>query len=244
MVLLYILLGLVLLIALLLIAPVMIFASLDQNGLKVDARYLFFKFKILPDDKPDSGGKLQATVAKLLSALDSDVRKAKKDKSGRKTGKKKGQPSAWKLLKKDHGFFGAIATLFRMVGAEVYLVVYVIRRISIDKLRARISLCGEDAAQAAVRSGQWCAWCYPIVSLVSCAVRRLKSDIVISPDFLSDEDRFDIQLRARFALGSAVMGVIKTIIRLVRSEVADRIDEANDGLDIPPVRTGNNTNKK
>ena len=219
MVLLWILLGLIAALAILVCVPVSLSVVWNGGDPEVKVRYLFISYIIYPSEKnKPRPGTLRAYISDLLTEL-----KKKKTDKPRPAEPQPQQPkkSAWQSLCEQRGFWGAIGYLLRIVAASAQLAAYVLRRSVVSRMKLSVAIGGDDAAAIAITQGQWCAAVYPAVSLVLCSVRRYRGcSVNIVPDFLSAENRYDVDIRLRVMPVWGIIGALKMLVSLARDEVS------------------------
>lgn len=226
MVILWIILGLIGLVALLLHVPVCLHVVWDGGDPVVRLRYLFIAYTVYPSEQEEKQpGKLRQYISDLLSEL-KEKREERKKASQAQQKPREPEKSAWQSLRERRGFFGALHYLLRIVIQSASLAAYVVRRSVISRMKLHIAVGGDDAARIGVTQGQLCAVIYPVVSLVLCSVRRYrKCSVNIIPDFLSSENKYDIDIRMRVKPFHGLVGAVKMLVNLAKAEAGDATAE-------------------
>ena len=100
--------------------------------------------------------------------------------------KEKKKQSLFGSLREQRGFFGAVkffADLGRLLGGGM---VRIYRGVTVERFTLRASVCGEDAADTAIRYGEICCFAFPALSYLLTHARRYRQDIAITPNFAGD----------------------------------------------------------
>lgn len=156
---LYIILGILLFFALLLLLPIKIYASYFES-FKCILYVGFVKIQLYPR-KPKK-------------------RKKKPEKSKEKEEKRKeDKPDA---LKKN-GLSWLVNLIKRTADLAAGVLKDFFARILIKKLQLSIRLAGSDAADTAIKYGKYCAVVYPAVSIITSTVKCPEYGVDIVPDF-------------------------------------------------------------
>lgn len=232
MVVLWIILGLIALLALLLVCPVRLEIKYDGGEPVVLVRYLFLAYTAYPQGEKIAEGKVQIYLTELLGRL----REKQKEKKRRKTASdkpkiEKKQKSTWQRLREDRGFFGAVRYMIHVIRHSVDTGVYIVQHSSIRMLEVKIAVGGGDAAEVGVRYGQMCAAVYPAVSLLVCAAKRYRNcDVDIRPDFFAANDRYSIKAKLNIIPLWGVSGALRMLWAILKSEVSERQVDALDAI--------------
>ncbi len=214
---LYILLGIVALLALLVSVPVVLRVTWDGEDFRLGLRYLFISYSIYPREDKEPG-RLRAYFDGVLERL-----KKKRAEKKPRPAVQKPKKSAWQSLVERKGFFGAIGYYLRVAFKSADLGAYLLRHSVISRMKIHITVGGDDAADIAVRQGQWCAGLYPALSLVLCSVKRYRNcSVNITPDFLSEENKYDIDARLRVKPFRGIVGAVRMLVSLTKAEIGDR----------------------
>lgn len=222
MIVLYILLGLIALLALLVSVPVVLRVTYDGGDPVVRLRYLFVSYTVYPQEKKDPG-KLRSYIDGVLAKLKEKRKERRRKKKPASSVPRPPKKSTWQKLREERGFFGAIGYLLRIVRQSASLGAYLVRKSYISRMKVHVSVGGDDAAQIALDHGKWCAALYPVLSLVLCSVRGYrKSDVRIVSDFLSGRDSYDIDIRLRVKPFHGIAGALRMLLALVKAEAGDR----------------------
>ncbi len=216
MIFLFILLGIIALLALLVSVPVVVCVSFKDGDIHVGLRYFFVRYTVYPKEQ-----KKKSRLRKYLDGVAAELKKKKRKPAS--TAQTRPKESSWKRLRRERGFFGAVGYMLRVTLKSVELGAFLVRKAVISRMKIHIAVGGEDAAGTAVAQGQWCAWIYPLVSLLMCSVRRsVQPDINICADFLSAENRYDIDARLRIKPFHGVVGAARLFGSLLKAEVSER----------------------
>ncbi len=233
MVFLWIILGIIGILALLVSLPVSLRVSFSDGEPLVQVRYLFIAYTLYPSEKEETPkGKLRQYLDGVLAELKKKRDERKKPKNGAQQPEKP-KKSGWQSLREQRGFWGAIGYLIRIICESAELGAYVVRRSVISRCRLHIAIGGDDAAQIAITQGQWCAVIYPVVSLVLCSVKRYRNcSVRILPDFLSPENKYDIDIRLRVKPFHGLTGALRMLVRLSKAELSgeDRAEYSLEAL--------------
>lgn len=164
----YIVLAIVGLIVLLLLCPVVIRVSYEQDELKADARYLFFHSPLL-------GGKKKPK------------KKPKKGKIKTNIVTQKTSVSAWSELRKQ---MGTVETVKLMISSTITFFQSILRLLKGAKVRhleLEIRVTGEDAAAAAINYGEVCAVLYPFLGAVGNHMKLIRPNLNLYCDYEADK---------------------------------------------------------
>lgn len=187
--------GIILLIALLMMVSVTVYVKIDET-VSVKAGALGIRFSLFPAaEKADKPHKKQPP-------------KEKKSASG----EKKPQPQK----KANDRSFGetvdfAVAILRSVVPGAVGLV----RKIRFTRMRIFLSVGADSADDTAVRYGQLCTAVYSLLACIDKAMTLRVKDVSIVPDFVTGETRYDISFCAKLRIGSAVASALGVLFKLI-----------------------------
>lgn len=187
MVALYIILGIVLLIAVLLICPITVrFSYAGKFSAKI--KYLFISIKI-----PDN---------------------SKKPKKNNKENNKENKLQIKEYAKK-HGTADTVREICEIIKILYSRTMWLFKKLIFEKLFVDIKICGSNAAYTAIEYGGVCAAVYPVVSFISTNAKTDIKAVNISPDFnegnkSSAELSGTVKCRAIYALVTLV-SVIKIL---------------------------------
>ena len=205
MIVLYILLGLLCLIALFLCIPVHAIVRYNTE-LELDIRYLFLKFAVLPEqDKPEQK---PAPVKKTTE-------KAAKPKEKK--------PNAFlqtvrRSLKAEgfNGFMELIGAFVRLTGTTV---VQLIKKLRIREFDLYVMTAGPDAAAAAILYGKTCAVIYPAAEMLFRLVPCKKHGVSVDLDYSITEPyvkmEADVSILPIYAVYYAIL-YLKGVIPLFK----------------------------
>ncbi len=225
MIILYILLGLIALLAVLVCVPVVLRVTYDGAGPVVRLRYLFISYTVYPQEDKEPG-RLRAYLDGVLKKLKEKRREWKRRKKPVPAGPRPPKKTTWQKLREERGFFGAVGYILRIVRQSASLGAYLVRRSYVSRMKIHIAVGGDDAAQIAMDHGKWCAALYPAVGLVLSSVRGYKkNDVRVAADFLSGSNSYDIDIRLRVKPFHGIAGAARMMLYLVKAEVGDRQGE-------------------
>ena len=169
MVALYIIGGILLLIALILLLPITAQIKFkDDLDLKV-------KF-------------LGITVYKLKEEEKEKPQKTEKANIGEKPQKK--EQGIFAKLKAKHGFKGAIKELFDFVGKVINKIKPQLLKIKFRKFKLDLIIVGEDAAMTAIEYGAVCGIVYPVLSFIDQNLNIKLKQINVQAGFKHNESEF------------------------------------------------------
>ena len=147
-----------------------------------------------------------------------ETEKPKKEKKAEKD-----EVSQWKrLLKKEgfHGFMEIVKAAGKLLGDTA---IRILKRVKMKHFLLKMTVAGEDAAQAAILYGQTCAVLYPITSLLFTYVRCKRKKISVNVDYKAEENQVDfamvLSIRPIFVIAAGIRALIKAIplVRRVKS---------------------------
>ncbi len=103
--------------------------------------------------------------------------------------KPKKKQSLFGSLREDRGFWGAIGFFVDLGKALGGGMVRIYRGVAIDRFTLRAAVCGEDAADTAIKYGEVCSAAFPALSFLLTHARRYRQDIEITPNFAGDGNK-------------------------------------------------------
>lgn len=163
----YILLGVLALIAVLLLIPLHVRACYDGE-LRVRARYAFVSVWLYPrSEKPEKPPK-----------------KGKPGKPGKKKKAEKSKFSEIEQLLKEEGVAAAADYLAEMAKLTGRAVRKALAAVTVDSLRLKIRVVSGEAASTAVEYGKVCAAVYPAEGFLESLMHVKRRTLDIQPDFL------------------------------------------------------------
>ena len=180
---LWVTLGIVAFLALLLAAPVHVYADYEET-LSLKIRYLFIPYRVLPQkEKPEK------------------PQKEKKKKKAEEEPEQEHKTSKIQEILKEKGLSGFL-TLMKELG-EIGLGAgkKILSHTRISQFRLWVAVSTGDAADTAITYGQTCAVLYPVCAMLIGAGRCRKRQIDIRPDFNGKESRVSCSVRLRISLG-------------------------------------------
>lgn len=236
MIVLYILGGLLALIIILLCVPFQLLAVYDEK-LELTIKYFFIPLQIMPRkkhvSKPKSkfvlwAGEKWKNLCRWFIKLKSKIRKKKQPSADIKKKKKSEtkQKNSFALLREQRGFGGMLALLWRVLTLATGAFRGILRMIVVEKFDFHAEIGGKDAADAAVNYGEMCSVLFPALAFILGSTRKYKKDIVINPNFESDETTVEIDAVIRIVPLFVVFQAIKALVKLVWLEIKDKINEA------------------
>ncbi len=167
---LYIIGGILLLIALILLLPITAQVKFDND--------FFFKVKFLG-----------ITVYKLKEKQEKN--KTKKEKSENNEPKPKAKEQGiFAKLKAKHGFKGAIKELFDFTSKVIVKIKPQLLKIKFRKFKLDLIIVGEDAAMTAIEYGAVCGIVYPVLSFIDQSLNIKLKQINVSAGFKHTESSF------------------------------------------------------
>ena len=184
---LYILLGILLVIFLLLLTPVKLKASYNEN-FRCVLKIGFVKFSLYPP-KP---------------------KKKKKKKPKKADEEQKSKETKKESLIKEKGISWLFDLIKKIADLAVGALKDFFRHIIVKKLLLSISIAGSDAADTAVKYGYCCSAVYPAFGIIVGAVNCKKYGVDISPDFEEEaKSAVNMELEARIKILWLLALVIK-----------------------------------
>ena len=133
---------------------------------------------------------LGITVFDDQKSEEKERKKAKKQK--KKTGKSTSTKDENFLLKtyKQKGLFGTISYCCGILKIVIQNIPNIAKRFKFRKLKFDLTVATDDAADTAIRYGEYCAVLYPTISLLQSVVDLKPSQINICADFDKTETEF------------------------------------------------------
>ena len=162
-----ILLGLVLLVALVLSFPLSFCVRYVNEELYVDLKFLFYKKRLMPQDK-------------------------KEKKSGQKKEPKEDKPK--KDKKPKEAFFDTLERFTELLsaGGSIGRLALSLHKASLD---FKVKVGGQDAADAAIKSGRMSAYLHTAAAVLANLVNVKKRNITVAPDYNSKDSEYDLCAR-------------------------------------------------
>jgi len=198
-----------------------------KDSLEIGIRVLFIPFEVYPKEKFENN-KLISFFRKLSAKFP----KRKKEKPVGVSGdeilqKKKESPFAQLIA--EQGFSGAVGLLLETARLTTGSLGKVLRTTVVDRFDLDIKIADEDAASTAISYGRWCAVIYPAAALILRYVFRYKKNIIIRPDYESEESTFgaDIKLHVYPIAVACIAAALfaKIVWGQVKRTVKQKIDE-------------------
>lgn len=157
----YIILALVLLLLLILISPLRIKIHFEEK-LYITVRFWFFKYTFNTDEEDD---------------YKEDITEIKSDKKNKK--------QVDKGILNQNGLPGFIDLLGEMLKLANDTFSGLFARFIIDNIELNIQVCGDDAANTAIKYGAVCSTVYPIVSVFARREKTRNYNLNISPNYIA-----------------------------------------------------------
>lgn len=176
-----IVLGIVAFLIVLLILPVTVSASFE-NELTAKVSYLFFHYKILPQpEKPEQLEK------------EDEKKKTEKQKENSSISKLKG-------IIKQKGLSGFLNIVKDFVSIGTGAAKQLFSHVTVHHASVYIDVADEDAAQAAILYGYTCSVVYPAMSLLVNNLKCKEYEIHVQADFNEKKSKVQFSLKAHVAL--------------------------------------------
>lgn len=167
----YIVLAIVALVVLILLSPVIIRVSYDNDTLEADARFYFIKRSLLTDKKLLKKNKKKKAKAKVKTNIVTQ----------------KTTVSGWQDLRKQ---LGTVETVKLMISSTVTFFQSILRLVKgarVRNLELEIRVTGEDAADAAIHYGEVCAVLYPFLGAVDNHMRLIRPKLNLYCDYAAEK---------------------------------------------------------
>ncbi len=178
MVALYIIGGIILLIALLLLLPITAQIKFKDN--------FFLKVKFLG-----------FTVYKLKPEEEEKTEKEKPKEEKPKDKPKEKEQGIFQKLKAKHGFKGAIKEIFDFAGNVITAVKPQLLKIKFRKFKLDLIVVGSDAAMTALEYGAVCGIVYPVLSFIDQNLNIKLKQINVSAGFKHLESQFSVSFNVK-----------------------------------------------
>lgn len=235
MIVLYILGGLIALIIILLCVPFQLLIGYDEQ-LELTIKYFFIPLQIMPKkkrvSKPKSkfvlwAGRKWKELCHWFIELKTRLRKKKRpQQNGKKKKAQEEKKSSFALLREQRGFGGMLTLLWRVVSLATGAFRGVLRMAVVEKFDFHAEIGGDDAAETAVTYGEMCSVLFPALAFILGATRKYNKNIIINPNFESDETTVEINAVIRLTPLFIVFHALKAFLKLVWYEIKEKIDEA------------------
>lgn len=185
--------GIILLIALLLLLSVTVYVKIGETvQVKIGACGL--RFTVFPSKEKEKKGK--------------KPEKARRKKPEKPKAAVPEEKAGARSFSETAAF--AVAILKAVVPGAVELV----RKIRVTRMRVFLSVGAEDADTAAVRYGQTCAGVYGVLACIDKAMTLKVKEVNVVPDFVTGEVRYDISFCAKLRIGSAAAAALGILFKL------------------------------
>lgn len=196
---LYIVLGIVIIIAILLFCPVCLAWKYEKVPC-VTAKYLFFNISLLPTQETQ------------------ETQENNKPKK-----------SFLKSYYKKHGFSKTVTEIFGILKAVASRFAWLFKRFNFKNVCLDITVASETAAYTAVEYGAVCAAVYPAMSFISTVATADIKCLNISADFDTDKWQIKTSGVLKCRLIWAIVAIIGLIIALVKSEMININPQKREG---------------
>ncbi len=163
----YIVAGIVLALAALLMSPIVIGVRFEED-LLVTVRFWCFRFRVYPKKE-------------------SSKNKAKKQNKKKQNKKKQNTPQDGNKKAKPAGAVGKVQQVFQVLHSLFHGSLRLLKGARLRKLNLTIGATGEDAAQAAINYGTVCSIAYPFLGLVDSHMKLVNPKVNIYCDYLAEE---------------------------------------------------------
>ncbi len=206
----YVLLGLLALLLLLLVVPVR-FRVKYEAALSATAWVLFVPIPLSPrKEKP----KKEKPEKKAAKPKQEKKKPEKKEKEKKKKDFLDLKRHAREL--KENGVAAAVAWLKEVVAIVLKTASRLLDAITVTKLRARIDVAGEDAAQTALTYGKLCAGIFPAIGVVESKIKVKKQEISIAPAFCLEKTKFAFDVRLKISVWRVVLAALIMLIKYIQ----------------------------
>ena len=178
MIALYIIGGILLLIALLLLLPITAQIKFEND--------FFLKIKFLG-----------LTVYEFQNEKEEKAEKEKPKEKSEEAKPKEKEQGVFEKLKAKHGFKGAIREIFDFAGKVITEVKPQLLKIKFRKFKLDLIVVGSDAAMTALEYGAVCSIVYPVLSFIDQNLNVKLKQINVSAGFKHIESQFSVSFNAK-----------------------------------------------
>lgn len=189
--------------------PITIKASYDEN-FSVSLNYLFFKKTLIPTAEK----KNKAKKSKKTTDENSKNKKTKKTEKIKKD-------NMFVSFYNNSGFHETvrlIADVAKVV--KEYMNSLLIKHIVVKEMKLNLTVCGDDSADTAIKSGKISSAVYPSLGFLMSHLKVKKHDIKIIPDFINDESKASfyvcINIKPFWAISSSLYFALRMLKRLFK----------------------------
>lgn len=168
----------------LLLLPVVIRVEY-QGDWRVLVQYLFLRFPVYPSQKEK---KVKPKKKKPSGEPEEGEKEKKKKKQGR-------------------SLTDTVEMALDLVSSATGGLRMLFRNLRVSSLRLWLRVGREDAAETGIQYGNCCAYLYSAYALLQHYIRIRRVSLDLQPDFLAEEDRWELSLRARLT-PLAVLGAV------------------------------------
>lgn len=189
---LYIVIGILLFIALILMLPLGVRATFEDNELRIYAKAAFVRIGLYPPKPPKP------------------KKKKKKKKDDKPSEKEKEEPEEKTNLIKEKGVVWLLDLIREAASLAAGMLRDFFKHLKIKTLQISIVYSGEDAEQTAVGYGYHCMTVYPAVSILTGAAKCKSYGVDISPNFQEgDESVYNIDVE----VGTRVIWLVGLVLK-------------------------------
>ncbi len=203
----------VLIITVLLLLPVDIIIKNDENGeILILYKYLFKTF----GEDPDPQNPITLFL-KRVSGIDNLEKGKVKNEAVRS------------------GYRRAILQIIEILADLFKEVINILKYCTAKKFEFEVRCCGEDASEAAINYGEYCAVAYPFLGMVysSMKVKKKGQNINIYCDFDGEKDSLNYNFVISIRLFRAIAALFRISFKEARRELDKRQEEELNSSKIP-----------
>jgi hypothetical protein len=198
---LYVVLGILAALLLLLWCPLVLTISYEE-AVRAKVQYLFIVYPIAPPKKKKP-------------------RKEKQPPKKEKT-EKPGKKSAIREIIDQKGLGGFLTMMRELARMAGVVLKRLCRHMVVKKFRLSVTICGEDAADTALRYGGACAVLYPAVSAIVSNTKCEHYQVEVHPAFNGEKEEIQFLFKARVALLFVLGSALAALAHYFRYVVAQR----------------------
>lgn len=179
-----IILGIIILIVLLLCIKVKV-SFHSEDGVDLDIKWLFLKFRILPKKEKPKKPKKEKT--KKDKPKKEKEKKPKDDKE--KDKEKKSGDNIFVRFYKNNGVSGVVELLGRIKEVLGGMCSSIAKAFTIEEIFISLLVGAGDSAETAIKYGKTCAEVYPVMGYIVDNMRVKKYNIEVNPDFINGRNK-------------------------------------------------------
>jgi hypothetical protein len=150
-------------------------------------------------------------------------RKEKPQKEAKAAVKADKKPSAWLTRLQESFQQDGVAATLKYLGEAAKLLATTTGKllcgIKIRLLRIELRVGGEDAAAAAIHFGEVCAVLYPLLSAIGCQIQIKKRAVEVRPDFEGEGTAALVDIRCGISLWRVCGTLLASVIQFVRIQL-------------------------